>query len=1749
MPSKVKSTRFKNEQAIEQDSSARIFTAQDKKTNTRLLVRSIKSGVLSEGARSDIEQQLEHLKRLDIPDLIVPELQIDDDENIQIISPYPKGFSFRDWLKDHRTHDIRSVLEFGISLLDGLVLRHSAALIHKSIKPTSIQVQIDPIRVQLLNEVQLADSKQFDKFANTPYFLRETFPYLAPEVGGRIRSHVDYCSDLYAVGIVLYECITGAPPFVSDDSLSILHSHLAEKPRPVSELNEYCPPVVSDIIDILLQKQPENRYQSASGLRADLKICLSTLKYDKNSHSAVPVIPVFELRQHESSFHISTQSIMVGREEEQKQLLDEYQRVCTGKLGLVTLSGLSGVGKTRLIQELELPIVANHSYFTFGKFNQFATHLPYNTLLGAFSRMIRQILSEDSERIQYWREQMLTVLGPNGKLITDLIPELELIVGKQPEISSLPANEARNRFADLFSRFMGCLATEAHPLVLFLDDMQWCDQGTFDLLELIYLQPDRHPFLLIIAAYRSNEVSEDHPVRLMEVAIESSTQPILKLELSPLGRPAVNQMAAYILNTNPSRTNKLADEIYSITGGNPLYVSEAMRWLHQHERIELAKDGSWQWEEGSIDIAHIPSSIAELFLEKMTAFPPKPRDLLATGSLLGAQFDGADLADIAQISVSELYIEFEEVFAQRILLADRGRLYFFHDQIQMAAANFLDDEQRKQRHRAIARVYIERVDAGAVIPSTLLFSIVEHMAAGRLEHATDAEKFEEAEFNYRAGAAALESLALDAGNHYLSQSNQLSSESMWNDQYEFMLRLHKKLAHAALLNADQVGANAIVERSLKYVQNAYDKAEFLYDQSVAYAVLGDLPKAIDIASHALLLLDRPLPSLDDDIQQEIAVMESRIHDIDRDYLTELLDLPHADGPVAVLIHKLYGELLGYLFFNGQMEMTRLTAYRAIDCTTEFGSDDFVCYALGAIAYLLAADDHFTMAYRYETATSGLVKQYPDTFGAVKAKGTLVWAVMHLRQPMTELRNYARDAAEESLRCGELRYAMLAKSAEHWFSYVQGDDLPLLNNELNKMTSFSLQCNLAITVAVGEAMQFSLRPLLRQPDSPESYSIADSEIEGIVQQWSENGLSLASACYYTFAGMVAYFNHEYSKSAEFLKHAEPLLPAIGASIVERIWYIFSYLNGLKNDSKKGNELYLEKLRRWASEGPMLAPYMMLIEAETVVKEGDFQGTRNHLLNAIDSANQARYGLLEAFLNERLYDHFSENQHHLSESYRNQANFLYERCGAVNRVQSVITGFRKHGEGTPTKKTAAVQPVHSADSELDVRFLFDAAKSISSELDLNKLMGNILAAVMARLGAKNGYLLIAEDNLLQPVFKGIKYEEVTVFSRDDESFNTDTLSMAISNYVYNSKDTVILGNAAEKGEFVADKVVNDNQLKSILCMPIIMQQQILGVLYFENSLIESIFTEEQIDQADLLTSQAAIALQNSKLLNDAIFAQSLIEEMNRDLESKVEQRTAELERKQLELTHAGRLASLGELATGIAHELGQPLQIIQAASRIIQEELGSDEFEKNELITFSKDIVEQVDRATSIIKSIRSFARSDDSLDAEAIDVSVPFYQCLAFFTEQFHQNQINLVLEIEKGLPAVLASPQKFQQIVVNFLSNARHAVDEKYRNNDETYHKQIIARLYVGADKSSVILEVEDNGAGMNKEQTLKCLNPFFTTKEVGEGTGLGLSIVHGLIKEFNFSLKIESEINQGSVFRVTMPVLDETNNPDVQEK
>jgi len=1439
--------------------AAEVFLAKDENRAESVIVKKIRPEFAQDGMKEYLEQHLAYLRQLNIRQLIIPDLQIDNGGVLFLISPCCKGRIFSEWLAKHKKFNTKKVLEIGIALAHCLALRHRGLLIHKGVKPGNILIQDNPVRIRLIDDVRISDNSHFSRFVQTDQYTRGTLPYLAPEQTGRIRLNPAYTSDLYALGTILYECVTGNPPFISHDPLAIIYSHLAEVPPPASELNSDCPAIISDIIAILLEKTPERRYQSAAGLAADLQTCLTS--WQKTEHGAFSAfIPFFILKQKDQSNQITIPSIMVGRNQQKTRLMDEYQRVCTGKLGTASISGLSGMGKTRLIQELERPIVAQRGYYTFGKFNQYNRHVPYSTLIEALGRLMRQLLTEDAERMAYWRKHILNGAGENGQLLVEMVPELERLIGRQPEVAPLPPVEAKNRFNNLFCRFLASLACAQHPLVLFIDDMQWCDNATFDLLDLVVSRPGDFPYLFIIGAHRNNEVDEDHRVIQLERKIEASDQPLLKLYIDSLGQHSVNEMISFVLNASTSCTQKLTDIIHPISAGNPLFVNESLRWLHNNNRLLLSENGTWIWDTDDLTDLQLPVSAKALFYDKLKDFPAGVISILSIAAMLGVRFEVKDLALVTQRPQQELYPLLHYVFAQRVLLQDKTTLFFSHDQIQAAAASFLNDEEKQRCHGQIARVFIDELQKKENQKNTTdlsvarLFSLVEHLTAAHTDEADEAELYEEAQFNYLAGVAAMDILALEACDHYLSRSAKLCYDSLWQTDYDFMFPLYKKLARAALVNGDQKRSSETINMLLEHAETNLDRAECLYEQTVACASMGDVRGSIDLARRALNLIGIFLPLSEDEAQSELSSLVKELHQNNRDVWQKIADAPLLRGRRAILEFNLYGEILPSLYGSGQVSMCILMAFRGIKFALQEGVRDLICYFVSVASFYFQQSEYSHFENYYEDLLLKIVKRFPDTFGAVKAMVSSLWTSFHLKYSVPHLVKLCRESMDSALKCGELHYAGLAHCSLVWFEFVQGKQLLRVQDTIEALISFSRINNIAFPLTLGEALQISFAPLC-------STDFDESTIAARLKSWKEQESVVALGCYFVFKGIVAYYNHQYFQAEESLGKGEAYLEGVTNTIVYRLWYLFGYLVDLQRGKKTGTDEYLRKVTDWAAQGPILRPYLAFMQAEVMALQGNLSKTRNIYLDAIDIAHNEQYLFLEAFLNERLGQYLEKENHFSAKTYMDSAILLYQDCGAPGKVvQMNKAGVQLHTAAAASETTLE----ELFDQQPDTRFLISATHAIMQEKDYNLLLQKILSSAMERLGAKTGYLLLYEKNDLLLCAKGKKNIVVKTEIYGERETTAENFCMEIARYAVRLQKPLVIDDAVKEGDFVHYQDVLKYQLKSILCIPLINQNLVLGVLYLENGLIPGVFTRGQVELISMLTAQAAIALEHNLLV---------------------------------------------------------------------------------------------------------------------------------------------------------------------------------------------------------------------------------------------------------------------------------------------
>jgi predicted ATPase/signal transduction histidine kinase len=1669
-----------------------------------LALKKIKPQFCSEDAASYIRQQINQLSELELPRSIIPELYHPAIDTLCLIQPYIEAQPLSRWLENHAVPDLTTTLKIIIAVAEQLDSIHKAGHIHKSIKPTNILIEPETLAVQIIDDIRVLDINQLSHFIYEDHFRVQTLPYLSPEQTGRIKHSVNYTTDLYSLGMMFFECLIGKPPFLSDDPIAIIHSHLAETPALVNEIDPAIPEIIGKIVALLLEKAPEKRYQTAAGLIVDLKYCLQGLKQNRNINS-------FILKQKDYSNRITIPSLMVGREKQKKQLLDEYSKVCAGVFRSALISGLSGIGKTRLIQELQLPIVAHAGYFTSGKFDQFKKHIPYSTLIQAFSHLIKTFLTEDKERIAYWRKRISEQLGDNGRLITDMVPELHLIIGPQPEVPDLPPIEARNRFNDTAEKFLASLISKEHPLTLFIDDLQWCDGATFDLLERVFDNASDYPYLFWIGAYRHNEVDSSHRLMRLIHRIQQAHRPLQEIRLEALELNDVNQMTAYILNTYPSRTKDLSKIIYQTSAGNPLFVNESLRWLHTYKHLRLTENGIWTWDDEQLRHTAIPESALDLFKDKIAKLPERVRELLGIAASLGARFDATDLALTTSMTLPVLYHALTPAFNSNVLLREKDQLLFFHDQVQAAAASFLDADKKQRVHLQIAKALISAIPEDADLESLPnLFSIVEHLANGREPNQSIDSRLEEAKFNYYAGIAAMRALAMDNANYFFHQSRSLYPEDSWDKDYARLFSLHKYLARTEMALGNQPESEQILNTLINRSKSDIDRIDCLYEQTTGLSSMGKFEQAIALGNRGLAYFNRAIPENDDLALERADTIIKQIHQGDTDIWQKILDIEPSSDRATQIETGIYSELIPDYYLAGMVPQLYLSAIQSTQNCLAGGVDESVIYGFSMVGLYLQRKGQYELSFRYEDLGLALAHRYPDTFGATKGINGILWTNMHNRSDSAYIIEQCQKNIHRGKNCGDLYNAGLSYGPYIWHLIHQGAHLRQVIEVAEECIHFSRKFNLSLSLGLAESALAGWADMMNTERTP----LSEQEIAAKLSKWEADKHVVSIGGYYSLKGISSHYLGDYEQAADYLRQAEPYLRGLSDNILNRLWYVFRYVNGLRlhevipAEEQEMLDLCLEQVQTWASLGPILKPYLTFMLMEQANHTGDFSETRRHCLDAIDLCKAQHFSLLEGFLNERLGQILVESRHSYATYYLNRAVGHYHDCGAEVKVKQLMDNY-----AITFQPDDSASPDTSLAKMLDVDYLLLATRNITQQQDMNGLLSAILQSIMERLGAKTGYLLIAEPQDLTVLAKGIKHGFVDVQLRGDPNLNTDTLSMAIVNYVFRTAEMLVIDNAGSEGDFIADSTVQHQHLKSILCVPLLKQQHVLGVLFLENNLITSAFTSEQIELTRLLTAQAAIALENTLLIEEMKRSQAQIQSLNAELEQRVAERTASLNSANEELNH---------FAYVVSHDLKAPLRAINQLSGWICEDYA-DALDDNgrEQMALLRD---RARRMHDMIDGILQYSRVGRLAEPEErIDCAQLLADVISLIAPPEH-----IEIHVQADLPVIVGERLRLFQVFQNLLDNAI-----KYNDKD----KGIISITCTEQDHYWQFA-VTDNGPGIDKKYQEKIFQLFQTlkSKDQSESTGIGLSLIEKIVTTWGGKIWLESEIGKGSSFIFTIP-------------
>src|SRR5579883_3398682 len=790
--------------------------------NLPIIVKMLKQDYPSSQELTRYKQEYEITRSLNIEGVVKAYTQQEYQRTLVIFLEDFGGESLERWMQkrsDFFPMPLFAFLRLAINLTDILGKIHAANVIHKDINPGNIVLNLDTGVVKIIDFGIATQFKRTNPTFKSPHVLEGTLAYLSPEQTGRMNRLLDYRTDFYSLGVTFYELLTGQLPFPTTDVLELVHCHIAKQPPLPHELNVTIPKVVSDIVLKLMMKNAEDRYQSAWGVKADLEICAEQLE-------EVGHINSIQLGLQDVSGQFQIPQKLYGREAEIAALLAAFEKVATRgnvdeaprseesienpqfKVEMMLVSGFAGIGKSALVQELYKPITTKRGYFISGKFDQLERNIPYRAITHALQKLVQQLLGEPDEQLQHWRSRLLTALGSNGQIIIDVIPEVELIIGKQPPVPDVGATQAQNRFNRIFGQFVRVFCSKEHPLVIFLDDLQWIDSATLTLIDLMLLD-EQTQFLFLIGAYRDNEVNPTHPLVLALSRLRKQGSVLHKIALAPLTLEPLTQLVAKTLHQNANTVRPLAELVLRKTEGNPFFVGEFLQSLYNENLLIFNTEHlTWQWNIAQIQTQNITDNVVELLLLKLKKLPEVTQQLLRLAACIGAEFDLETLGIICekspQVVSLDLLAAIQAGLVQPLSELDENLLIqeykFLHDRVQQAAYVLIDESQKQLVHLQIGYNLLEKR-----LPERLserLFETVDHLNYG-IELVSDQAKRDEiAKLNLLAAQKAKAAIAHNVAKKYLATAQGWLAASSWQTNYSLTLDLYLETTEVAYLCGD-----------------------------------------------------------------------------------------------------------------------------------------------------------------------------------------------------------------------------------------------------------------------------------------------------------------------------------------------------------------------------------------------------------------------------------------------------------------------------------------------------------------------------------------------------------------------------------------------------------------------------------------------------------------------------------------------------------------------------------------------------------------------------------------------------------------------------------------------------------------------------------------------------------------------------------------------------------------------------------
>ncbi|WNG13823.1 AAA family ATPase [Cystobacter fuscus] len=1654
--------------------------------------------------------------------------------------------------------ELSRFLSLALSLTSTLGELHCRNVIHKDIKPSNIieassgEARIIDFGVATLHKVEHLDAAPI-------HLVEGTLAYMSPEQTGRMNRAVDYRTDFYSLGVTFYELLTGQRPFQGKDALEWFHAHMAQKPRPPHELNPRVPPALSALVLKLLAKVAEERYQSAEGLQADLERCRQALSQDEPA--------VFTLGTRDTPTQFQLPQRLYGREAQVATLLEGFERVArTGQPELLLVRGYSGIGKSSVVNELHKPVVERRGFFMSGKFDQFQRDIPYATPAQTLRGLVQQLLAGSEEELGRWREQVNRAWGVEGQALVELVPQLEVLVGPQPALQQVPPNEAQQRFHRVVRQFLSVFATPEHPMVVFLDDLQWADLASLQWLAWMMSQPELLP-VLWIGAYRDNEVSPTHSLmQVLEEARKAGAR-MTDLHLGPLSAEQVEHLVADTLpGAGQEIVGPLSALVHEKTGGNPFFLLQLLVALHQDGLLVRVPGGGWRWDAEGVRARGYSENIVDFMVGKLRQFPPDTQHLLRLAACVGNVFPLQMLSTLAGLSAEgELEQGIEPALQEGMLVRAGPEQYRFqHDRIQQAAHSLLSDAERKAVHLRIGRLLLASLSPEELRES--LFDVVSQLNTG-LELIEDSEERRHLmRLNTEAGDKARAAMALRPAITYFSTAFALIPGDPWETEPALAFRLRLSQARCEFMHANVAEARRLAEELHPRARTRADAVAVYLLRMDVHFVMSESPRGLALMRECLALLGMPL-SQNPTWEEAVAAHEEVWTLLGERSIESLIDLPVMTDPDVKLAISTLLEFYPTAYATNH-HLFIIIVSRITSLSIRHGFVDAATPGFGWFGFISSS---YFKRYREGLAFSRLALGFVERYNLTAHRGRVIYCMQfcsYWTQPLPQAQEFVIKALHHALQVGDI----LGAAFSNWYivynRLFMGHHLDEVHQETLVRGEFLHKTGVKEPqdyVLLDQRYVQNLRGL--------THAFGTLNGEGFDEQAFEAQLPKRQATLksnYWLARLQARFmsgayveaREAADKTTEFLWVMHGTLPHCVYHFYRALTLAACFEEATPEERPRLLEAiqsHQRQLAEWAENCPEnFLALERLVSAELARIAGRAEEATCAYEQAICSARENGATHCVALANELAANFWRTRQAPtVAQTFAREAWAAYQQWGALGKVQHLESLWPLL---SPSAVPQDAQTTSTTDStRIDALTVVKAQQAVSSEIELGRLVKTLLHAAIENAGAQRGALLLPDGDTLS----------VAAISDTSAEGVAPALPWTLLAYVRRTREHVLIGDASKPHPFSSDTYLAGGKARSVLCLPLLRQERFSGALYLENDLAANAFNPARLVLLGHLASQAAISIENARLYEDVQRARTELRRANEELEQRVEARTRELKQAQARLVDTAREVGMAEVAANVLHNVGNVLtsavvnlemmrkavgsqrvgRVRQAGMLLVEHQEDLADFLTNsprgrhlpeyfvalgeELMKDQTHLMEDMEAMSRHIEHIRAIVQvqqtyAKSSLMTEECELPLLIDDALRIQMAALQRHGVTVHRELSP-VPRVKVDKHKVLQILINLISNAKQALDPRPEGQRNLW-------VRMKAEGPVVRIQVVDDGVGIAPEVKGKLFSHGFTTRKGGHGFGLHSSalaaqLLHG-------RLTIESEgPDKGAVTTLELPL------------